>query len=249
MTVGEQIAETVRLHGDTSESSGLLQELRRKYITGTSRDSYSWQRAIELLEQVKIPDPVQRAEEYPHQLSGGMRQRVMIAQALAGDPSLIIADEPTTALDVSIESQILTLLLDLVDDFDVSILFITHDLAVVREICDRVAVMYASEIMEEAPVEKLFESPRHPYTEGLLRSIPKLTDNAEWLDTIEGSVPSLTNKPDGCPFRSRCDQAFEKCDSPLQESEIDSDHIVRCHLYNTAEKSPIKTNNQEKAHE
>jgi peptide/nickel transport system ATP-binding protein len=246
MRVGEQLAETVRMHGDTGESSGLFSELRRKYVTGTNRDSESWQRAIELLDQVKIPDPVQRAEEYPHQLSGGMRQRVMIAQALAGNPSLIIADEPTTALDVSIESQILSLLLDLVDETDVSVLFITHDLAVVREICDRVAVMYASELMEEAPVEKLFNTPNHPYTQGLMRSIPRITDNNEWLETIEGTVPNLTDKPAGCPFRDRCDRAFDRCDQPLEKISVDSDHAVRCHLYDSDVEATPQTPNAER---
>ncbi|TKX55638.1 ABC transporter ATP-binding protein, partial [Halorubrum sp. SS7] len=150
MTVGEQIAEVVRHHGDVGESQSLFAELRRKYVTGTSESSASWQRAVELLDTVGIPDPADRANEYPHQLSGGMKQRVMIAQALAGDPDLIIADEPTTALDVTIEAQILNELLDLRDEFGVSIMLITHDLAVVRETCDRVAVMYAGEMMETA---------------------------------------------------------------------------------------------------
>lgn len=249
MRVGEQIAETVRFHGDTGESSSLASELRRKYITGTDRESASWRRAVELLEQVQIPEPAQRAEEYPHQLSGGMRQRVMIAQALAGDPSLIIADEPTTALDVSIESQILNLLLDLVDDLDVSMLFITHDLAVVREICDRVAVMYASELMEEAPVEQLFNHPKHPYTEGLLQSIPRITDDTEWLDTIDGTVPDLTDKPAGCPFRDRCDRAFEQCDQPLEDHTVDSDHLVRCHLYSDNDKAAAEVTDAKTEHQ
>ncbi len=231
ITVGEQIAEVVRHHGDVNESTNLVQEMRRKYVTGTSADSASWRRAVELLETVGIPDPETRAQEYPHQLSGGMRQRVMIAQALAGDPSLILADEPTTALDVSIEAQILNQLLDLRDEFGVSVLLITHDLGVVRETCDRVAVMYAGELMEKAAVEELFEDPQHPYTRGLMQSIPRLTDDREMLDVIEGSVPNLAAKPPGCPFQDRCAWAFEACTQPLEEHEVDPGHDVACHLH------------------
>ncbi|WP_254546927.1 ABC transporter ATP-binding protein [Halomarina pelagica] len=232
MTIGEQIAEVARHHGDLGESVGFWSEMRRKYLGGTRSESPSWRRAVELLEIVGIPDPETRAGEYPHQLSGGMKQRVMIAQALAGDPSLIIADEPTTALDVTIEAQILNELLDLRDEFGVSVVLITHDLAVVRETCDRVAVMYAGELMETAATDALFEHPRHPYTRGLLRSIPKVTDEREWLDTIEGNVPSLVNKKPGCPFRERCDRAFELCERPLIGHEgSNTDHTVWCHLY------------------
>ncbi|MFB6221951.1 MAG: ABC transporter ATP-binding protein [Halolamina sp.] len=233
MTIGEQIAEVVRHHGDVGESTDFLNELRRKYVTGTAEDSRSWQRAVELLDTVGIPDPEQRAKEYPHQLSGGMRQRVVIAQALAGEPSLIIADEPTTALDVSIEAQILNELLELRDEFDVSVLLITHDLGVIRETSDRVAVMYASELMEQASIEELFDNPQHPYTRGLLASIPRIGDDREWLDVIEGTVPDLIDKPGGCPFRNRCDHAFELCDKPLVEYEIEGpSHVARCHLHN-----------------
>lgn len=235
MTVGEQIAEVVRQHNDIDESGSLLSELRRKYITGTDESSQSWQRAVELLDRVGIPDPAERANEYPHQLSGGMKQRVMIAQALAGDPDLIIADEPTTALDVTIEAQILNELLDLRDDFGVSIMLITHDLAVVRETCDRVAVMYAGEMMETADTRTLFENPRHPYTRGLIDSIPRTDDDREWLDAIEGNVPDPTDRPQGCPFRDRCDVAFSLCDQPLVPYPAEEpDHQTWCHLYNDA---------------
>ena len=235
MTVGEQIAEVVRHHSDVGESRSLFSELRRKYVTGTSESSRSWERAVELLDTVGIPDPADRAHEYPHQLSGGMKQRVMIAQALAGDPDLIIADEPTTALDVTIEAQILNELLDLRDEFDVSIMLITHDLAVVRETCDRVAVMYAGEMMETADTRTLFEDPRHPYTRGLINSIPRTNDDREWLDAIQGNVPDPMDKPDGCPFRSRCDAAFSLCDEPLVAYPAeDLSHRTWCHLYNDA---------------
>lgn len=237
MTIGEQIAEVVRHHDDTGESTSLFSELRRKYVTGTNKDSPSWQRAIDLLETAGIPEPKQRATEYPHQLSGGMKQRVMIAQALAGNPDLIIADEPTTALDVTIEAQILNELLDLRDEFGVSILLITHDLAVVRETCDRVAVMYAGELMESASTDVLFNNPAHPYTRGLINSIPRVDDDREWLDAIEGNVPDPMHKPDGCPFRQRCDAAFSLCSEPLVAYLADQDdltHQTHCHLYNDA---------------
>lgn len=233
MTVGEQIAEVARHHGNTGESTGFWSEMKRKYVTGTPTDAPSWRRAVELLETVGIPDPEERAKEYPHQLSGGMKQRVMIAQALAAEPSVIIADEPTTALDVTIEAQILKELLELRDEFNVAVVLITHDLAVVRETCDRVAVMYAGELMETAPTDTLFEHPQHPYTQGLLQSIPKVNDDREWLEAIEGNVPDLVNKPAGCPFRDRCPKAFEMCDKPLVKYEGEGDvHTVRCHLHN-----------------
>lgn len=239
MTVGEQIAEVYRRHASETESGNFWSEIKRKYITGTDENSESWQRAVELLDRVGISDPTTRATEYPHQLSGGMRQRVVIAQALAGNPSLIIADEPTTALDVSIEAQILNELVDLKEEYDVSIMLITHDLGVVRETCDRVAVMYAGELMEKATDDELFQEPHHPYTQGLLASIPRITDNREWLDVIEGTVPDLIDKPQGCPFRNRCDRAFEMCDQPLVEYDVNTndhfvshEHIARCHLYN-----------------
>jgi peptide/nickel transport system ATP-binding protein len=235
MTIGEQIAEVVRHHGETGERKGFWSEMKRKYVTGTDEGSPSWMRAVELLETVGIPEPAQRAHEYPHQLSGGMKQRVMIAQALAGDPDLLVADEPTTALDVTIEAQILNELLDLRDEFDLSIMLITHDLAVVRETCDRVAVMYSGELMETADTATLFEDPRHPYTRGLINSIPRVDDDREWLDAIEGNVPEPVNKPTGCPFRDRCEAAFALCDQPLVGYRGEQPgHTTWCHLYNDA---------------
>ena len=232
ITVGEQIAEVARHHGDLDESAGFWSEMKRKYVTGTPEGSPSWRRAVELLEAVGIPEPEERATDYPHQLSGGMKQRVMIAQALAGDPSLLIADEPTTALDVTIEAQILNELLDLQDEFDLSVILITHDLAVVREMCDRVAVMYASELMEKATTNAIFADPQHPYTEGLLGSIPTIADERERLDVIDGNVPSLEDKPEGCPFRDRCEYEFEMCTEPLTKHEGRNGQDVWCHLYN-----------------
>jgi peptide/nickel transport system ATP-binding protein len=231
ITNGEQIAESVRHQTDTGESRSLLAELKRKFVTGTSEDAPSWQRAIELLESVGMPDAKQRAREYPHQLSGGMRQRVMIAQALAGNPALIIADEPTTALDVSIEAQILNEMLDLRDEFQMSVLLISHDIGVIRETCDRGLVMYAGEVMETGPIEDLINQPKHPYTRALVDSAPQLDEDREWLKAIEGTIPELIDKPSGCPFRDRCEHAFEACTKPLEDHQLASERLVRCHLY------------------
>lgn len=232
ISVGEQIAEVVRHSDSVHESKTLRSELKRKYLTGTSESSESWNRAVELLDMTGIPEPRKRAREYPHQLSGGMQQRVMIAQALAGSPSLLIADEPTTALDVIIESQILNKLLKLKEELGLSILLVTHDLGVVRQTCDRVAVMYAGELMEVGTVERIFDNPRHPYTRGLIDTIPQLDEERKYLSSIEGDIPDLARKPSGCPFRTRCPKAFEECTEPLQENVVAEDHSVHCHLYN-----------------
>jgi oligopeptide/dipeptide ABC transporter ATP-binding protein len=190
-TVGDQIVESLRLH----------QGLNKR----DARD-----RAIEMLQLVGIPIPHQRVDEYPHQLSGGMRQRVMIAMALACDPKLLIADEPTTALDVTIQAQILELLNKLQSELGMSIILITHDLGVVAETCDRVIVMYAGQVFEEGSVDDVFHDPQNPYTEGLLRSMPKLGEEVERLAVIPGVVPSPTNWPAGCRFRDRCPYGWEK---------------------------------------
>ncbi|HWK90564.1 MAG TPA: ABC transporter ATP-binding protein [Longimicrobium sp.] len=190
-TVGDQIMESLRLH------QGLSKKAARE-------------RAIEMLELVGIPIPRQRVDEYPHQLSGGMRQRVMIAMALACDPKLLIADEPTTALDVTIQAQILELLNRLQQDFGMSIILITHDLGVVAETCDRVIVMYAGQVFEEGPVDDVFHDPQNPYTEGLLRSMPKLGEQVERLAVIPGVVPAPTSWPVGCRFHDRCPYGWEK---------------------------------------
>jgi len=191
-SIGEQIAESLVCHRGLSR--------------GEARA-----RTIELLRLVKIPSPEQRVDDYPHRLSGGMRQRAMIALALACDPELLIADEPTTALDVTIQAQILELMRDLKDSTGIAIILITHDLGVVAEICDHVAVMYAGEIVEYAPVDALFAAPQHPYTIGLLGSIPRLDAKTEELAAIEGMVPSLTELPAGCRFAPRCPFARERC--------------------------------------
>ena len=194
-TVGDQIAEAIQLH----------ENLPRKR---------AWAKAVEMMERVKIPDAWRRARDYPHQLSGGMRQRVMIAMALSCNPKLLIADEPTTALDVTIQAEILELLRGLKDDFDLSMLLITHDLGVVAETADRVAVMYAGRIVEDAPARAIFHTPKHPYTEGLLHSVPRLTEDGlklRRLATIEGAVPSLLDLPPGCKFAPRCSYVIDEC--------------------------------------
>ncbi|SDN18424.1 peptide/nickel transport system ATP-binding protein [Halogranum gelatinilyticum] len=210
LTVGEQIAETVRLHQDVGESVSLPAELKRKLL-GATKNSEAWRRAIEMLEAVEIPEAESRAGDYPHEFSGGMRQRAMIAMALSCEPDLLIADEPTTALDVTVQAQILDELRDLKDEFDTSILLITHDLAVVSEVCDRVAVMYAGEIVERADARELFDNPRHPYTQGLIASTPRLDAPGDKLTPIEGNVPDLIDIPYACHFAPRCPEAEREC--------------------------------------
>jgi peptide/nickel transport system ATP-binding protein len=217
-SVGDQIAEVVRVHEGASKKA-------------------AWARAVAMLETVGIPDPARRAHEYPHQLSGGMRQRVMIAMALVLGPAVVIADEPTTALDVTIQAQILELLADLQQRFGTAIMMITHDLGVIAEVARRVLVMYAGEIVEEAPVERLFAAPHHPYTEGLLQAMPRLGHERERLAVIPGTVPPATAWPSGCRFRDRCPYAWERCATehpPLYQ--LEGGHVSRCHLADEPER-------------
>ena len=219
-TVGEQIAEALRLHRKLSRKDARLA-------------------AINAMREVAIPDPARRTDDYPHQLSGGMRQRVMIAMALACNPKLLIADEPTTALDVTIQAQILELLDELRRSRELAVLLITHDLGVVAEVADRVAVMYTGKIVEESPVEELFARPRHPYTEGLLRSVPKLTAEhvakKERLETIEGVVPSHTDLPPGCHFAPRCQFRVPRCtEGGIPLYDLEGGVKVRCVLFDLA---------------
>jgi len=188
-------------------------------------------RVLELLELVGIPEPAQRVRDYPHQLSGGMRQRVMIAMALACDPTVLIADEPTTALDVTIQAQILELLEELKRRFEMAVMLITHDLGVVAETAQRVAVLYAGRVVETGPVSGIFASPRHPYTQGLLASMPAPTHDARTpLHTIRGSVPDLTARPSGCSFRDRCDRALAICaETDPVLADLDATRAVACH--------------------
>lgn len=210
--IGKQLAEVYELHQpDLSKS-----EIRSK--------------SIEMLEKVGIPAPEKRVDEYPHQLSGGMRQRVVIAIALACEPDLLIADEPTTALDVTIQAQILNLMKDLQKEMGMSILFITHDLGVIAQLCDEVAVMYAGRVVEEASVFDLFKNPIHPYTKSLLESIPKMdTTSKSLLNTIEGNVPDIYNLPSGCRFHPRCEFAQDICKKEVPKIEkYNDDHLVAC---------------------
>jgi oligopeptide/dipeptide ABC transporter ATP-binding protein len=212
-SIGDQIAESVEIHqlADAADA--------RK-------------RAISLLQMVGIADAKRLAKEYPHELSGGMRQRVMIAMALACDPDLLIADEPTTALDVTIQAQILELMRDLKKRTNAAILLITHDLGVVAEMCDDVAVMYGGRIVEHAPTSELYRNPKHPYTVGLLESIPRLYHKQDRLHVIRGNVPNPLTIPPGCSFHPRCPKRFEPCDTYLPSlADIAPDHQVSCFLY------------------
>jgi peptide/nickel transport system ATP-binding protein len=209
-SIGDQIAETLVRH------------------RGLSRQR-AHARAVDLMRLVKIPSPEQRARDYPHRLSGGMRQRVMIALAIACDPKLLIADEPTTALDVTIQAQILDLIRDLKTSTGAAIILITHDLSVVAEVCDEVAVMYAGEIVEHAPVDVLFAAPQHPYTIGLLGSIPRLDVRVQELAAIDGAVPSMMTIPAGCRFAPRCPFVHEICTlAPPPLAPIAPNHASRC---------------------
>ena len=211
-TIGDQLCETFMLH----------QGMNKQQAEG---------KALGLLEMVKIPEPAQRMKEYPHQLSGGMRQRVMIAMALACLPELLIADEPTTALDVTIQAQVLDLMRNLQKKMGTAIAFITHDLGVVSEMCSRVIVLYCGEVMEEANVDDIFEDPKHPYTEGLMATLPKF-DQPGHLATIPGTVPPSGKYPKGCVFAPRCKYATEQCrDCKPPLVELDGNHKVRCFRY------------------
>jgi oligopeptide/dipeptide ABC transporter ATP-binding protein len=211
LTVGAQIGESLRRH------RGLKGAALRVRI-------------MELLDAVGIPDPQHRIDGFPHQLSGGMKQRVMIAIALAGEPELLIADEPTTALDVTIQAQVLDLLRQLQRDTGMAILLITHDLGVVAQMADRVAVMYAGQIVEEAPTDRLFARPSHPYTQGLFASVPRITGPVERLSPIGGSVPPPGAWPTGCRFRPRCPKAFDKSETMPPLLAVGPEHRMRCWL-------------------
>ncbi|MGG3624255.1 ABC transporter ATP-binding protein [Bacillus gobiensis] len=215
-TIGNQLIESIRLHTDMNAKAA------REY-------------AIEMLKKVKIPRSEEIIDQYPHELSGGMRQRVMIAMALSCQPNLLIADEPTTALDVTIQAQILQLMKDLREDSKTAIILITHDLGVIAEMADKVLVMYAGQVVEEANVFTLFDDPKHPYTKGLMQSIPHLeSDKHERLYSIPGTVPTIQNMPKGCRFHTRCPHAMEKCleEKPQLDSLAGKEaHKVRCWLY------------------
>ena len=212
-TVGTQVIEAIRFHRDDSESAARI-------------------RAIKLLDRVGIPEAASRIDEYPHEFSGGMKQRVVIAMALAADPDLLIADEPTTALDVTTQSRILDLLNELKRERDMAILFVTHDLGVVAEMADRVVVLYAGKVMERGDIFEIFEQPAHPYTQALFRSLPRRNSRPE---PIDGTFPSMVDPPNGCRFHPRCPHAVENCSTgaqpPLESVSDDSDQAVSCVFY------------------
>ncbi|WP_416147270.1 ABC transporter ATP-binding protein [Salipaludibacillus sp. HK11] len=212
--IKSQISEAIRIHNPKVNSGKINDQV------------------VDLLTQVETPDAVNVANRYPHQLSGGMRQRVMIAIAIACNPKLLIADEPTTALDVTIQAQILNLIKDLNEKSNTGVILITHDLSVVADVADRVLVMYAGKIVEEASVYDLFSDPQHPYTNGLMRSMPKMESQDSMLEVIPGTMPDLQKKPGGCPFHPRCARATSECIDKLpklEESHANSNHLVRCY--------------------
>ncbi len=211
-TIGSQISEAIRQHQRISKK-----EVKRK--------------VIEMLTLVGIPAPEKRFNEYPHELSGGMRQRIMIAMALSSNPKLLIADEPTTALDVTIQAQILELMKDLKEEFNTSTIMISHDLGVIAEMADKVLVMYAGMVVEYGDVKSIFENPQHPYTKGLLNSLPKLGEKRDKLNTIEGTVPNLTEMPKGCKFWPRCPFAMDECKNSRPDLYESENHKVRCFLF------------------
>ncbi|QWU16518.1 oligopeptide/dipeptide ABC transporter, ATP-binding protein, C-terminal domain-containing protein [Paenibacillus sophorae] len=215
--IGKQISEAARYHLKIGKKE-------------------AWKRSVEMLTKVGIPRPEKIADQYPHQLSGGMRQRVMIAMAMICNPKLLIADEPTTALDVTIQAQILDLMRELQETEGTSILMITHDLGVVAEMCDRVVIMYAGQVVEETDVATLFSSPKHPYTQGLLASLPQLAGDADRLQSIPGQVPNPLHMPSGCRFAPRCPHRFERCEqAEPQLLEDEAGHSCRCFLYEKRE--------------
>jgi peptide/nickel transport system ATP-binding protein len=204
-----------------------IAEVARRHLRLSRRDA--WRRAVEMLDLVQIPHASARAHEYPHSFSGGMCQRVMLALALVGEPQVLIADEPTTALDVTVQSQVLALLESLQEQLGLAIMFITHDLGVVAEICDRVSVMYAGQVVEDAPVAELFQDPKHPYTEGLLASLPQAQVDARRLGAIPGVVPAAHSWPAGCRFNPRCRYAIDACRAEMPELDpVALDHHARC---------------------
>jgi peptide/nickel transport system ATP-binding protein len=211
--IGDQMTEVIMLHQGMGKSQ-------------------AFEKAIEMLELVHMPEARKVMKQFPHQLSGGMRQRAMIAMELSCHPFLLIADEPTTALDVTIQAQILRLIKEMKREFHSSILLITHDLGVIAEICDRVAVMYAGSIVEQAGVEEIFEDPKHPYTKGLWGAIPRIDEEREILAVIPGTVPDLSHPPTGCKFNPRCSHRFDPCDRiPPPLSQVSPGHFVACFLY------------------
>ncbi|MCK4300100.1 MAG: ABC transporter ATP-binding protein, partial [Planctomycetes bacterium] len=228
--VGEQIRESLRIHNIVPRSNGLFSRLFDR-----KRKAAEYQRVWEAMADVGIPVPRQSARRYPHQFSGGMQQRIMIAIALACEPQVLLADEPTTALDVTIQAQILSLLAQLREERGLSILLITHNLGVVAETCDRVAVLYVGHVVEQGPTREIFKAMKHPYTKGLMAAIPRPGSHGQSLPAIHGSVPSGLERFLGCPFRPRCSWAMDVCEQKLPALiPVGREHYVACHLYTEA---------------
>lgn len=226
--VGEQIRESLGIHNIVSSSNGWLSRLFDR-----RRIAAEQERVIQVMRDVGIPSPVERAKNYPHQFSGGMQQRVIIAIALSCEPHLLLADEPTTALDVTIQAQIMDLLNKINREHGTSVILVTHNLGVVAEFCDNIIVMYAGWMMEKGTVEEVIADPKHPYTQGLLRCLPRISEKREKIHPIPGLVPDLARLPPGCPFSPRCDQAMPECkeDRPFPLIELGEGRLVRCLLY------------------
>jgi len=239
--IGEQISEVILLHEtfpDIKQKNKFNPYEKRKIRKRIENKAF--RNAIESLKMVKIPDPEKVANQYPHELSGGMRQRAMIAMMLACDPDLLIADEPTTALDVTVQAQILALMKDLQKRKGTAIRLITHNLGIIAEMCDRVGVMYAGYIVEMGTTELIFDNPDHPYTRGLMSAIPKITENRQKLDIIPGSVPNLIEPPSGCRFHPRCKYCKQICkETPPKLLEVEHNHFVACHRYKEVKYSEV----------
>lgn len=236
LKIGEQIAEAVRLHGQAGGPSWTWTEFLRPFAGPLARRGEAWEEAVRMLSLTGLPDPADSARRYPHQMSGGMRQRAAIAMALACGPELLVADEPTTALDVTVQANVLQMLTRIVRDTGTSLLFATHDLGVARQFCDRLAVMYGGQLFELGTVDEVFGNPQNPYTLALLRSQPRVDTAAGQLETLEGEVPRLSDMGDGCRFASRCPEVIGECRTTSPSLRIlqgrliqhDADHWCRC---------------------
>ena len=238
--IGDQIAEVILLHESKSELKNNRYNFYKKRQISKKMEKQAFDKAIESLKMVNIPDADKVANQYPHELSGGMRQRAMIAMMLACDPDLLIADEPTTALDVTVQAQILALMKDLQKRKGTAIWLITHNLGIIAEMCDRVGVMYAGYIVEMGTTDLIFDNPDHPYTRGLMGSIPKITEEKNKLDIIPGNVPNLIDPPSGCRFNPRCKFCKKICKEISPELiEVEKNHFVACHRYDEIKYSKV----------
>jgi oligopeptide/dipeptide ABC transporter ATP-binding protein len=248
-TIADQIAEVILLHempkNNEKKFLDKLNFIKKRYQQKKIKKIVE-EKVIDVLKMVKIPNPETVAKQYPHELSGGMRQRVMIAMMLACNPKLLIADEPTTALDVTIQAQILELVKDLQKNTNASIWLITHDLGIIAEMCNNVGVMYAGYITEFGDTKTIFKWPYHPYTQGLMKAIPKITEKREKLDIIPGSVPNLISPPSGCRFHPRCNYATDICKkAPPPLNEVEPGHFVACYRYEDVKYALIPNNKKE----